>query len=225
MINRYRDEIREAIKYRRQMKLPKTFFIITFITIFTLAYILLSVVLIPSKVVREYNFLSEAGSITVLSAVFLSMGSAFSMASVVMYVRKKSGNYWLWVIATFGLAFMAFDELLGFHEQADRLIGKFISPGVFRGWNDIIVILYGVIAFLIAVILIPKLLKNRMVIEMFAIGFLFYAVHTLIDSIIEPRTMLSTIFEESAKLLSVEFIALGAFIGFLGLLWNFSPPD
>ena len=31
--------------------------------------------------------------------------------------------------------------------------------------------------------------------------------------------------EESAKLFAVEFLAIGAFVCFLGTLWNFVPSD
>jgi len=225
MFKRFRENIRKAVVYRRQAKLPNVLLIIGAITIFTLAYILLSVLFIPDKATLDYNFLRERGTITALSAIYMAMASAFSGVALVISIREKNRHYWLWVFLMLGFVFFAFDELLKFHEQADRIIGRFISPGFFRGWNDIVVILYGVIALVILVALLPSLLRYRMVLATLGAGFLFYGIHTVIDSTVDPRTILSTIIEESAKVISVEFLALGAFIGVLALLWNFSPPD
>ncbi len=59
-----------------------------------------------------------------------------------------------------------------------------------------------------------------MVLEMFAIAFVFYGIHTFIDSTAEPRTSASAMLEESAKLLSGAFLVIGTFIGFVGVLWK-----
>ena len=225
MINRFGDHLREAMIYRRQAKMPNVVLIITIVTTCTLAYILLALIVIPPSEPREFNFVSERGAITVLSAIFLVMASAFSMTSLVILVRANDRHIWLWIIMALGFAFLGFDELLQFHERVGRVLDHYIGPGMFRGWNDIIVILYGVIALPIMVALMPSLMRCRMVIELFAVAFLFYVIHTLIDSTQEQRTMVSVILEESAKLFAVEFLAMGAFVGFLGILWNFVPSD
>ena len=84
-------------------------------------------------------------------------------------------------------------------------------------WNDVIVILYGVVALPVVLALLPDILRYRMVLELFVIAFVFYVLHTLIDSTQEPYTTTSVILEESAKLFCGAFLALGAFIGFLGV--------
>ncbi|MCP4747415.1 MAG: hypothetical protein GY874_14930 [Desulfobacteraceae bacterium] len=225
MVKRFSAHLREAMIYRRQTKLPNVVLIFSIVTTCILAYILLALIAIPSDAPREFNFISEKGAITVLSAILLSMASAFSMASLMMLVRAKDRHIWLWIIMTFGFAFLAFDELLQFHERAGRILDNYIGPGMFRTWDDVVVILYGVIALPIMVALLPNLIRFRMVIEIFAVSFLFYGIHTLIDSTQEPRTTMSVILEESAKLFSVEFLAIGAFVGYLGIVWNFAPSD
>ena len=69
-----------------------------------------------------------------------------------------------------------------------------------------------------AIALLPSLIRFPLVAEFFATGFVFYVIHTAIDSIVEPRTTTSIILEESAKIFSVEFLAMGVFVGFLGAL-------
>ena len=89
-----------------------------------------------------------------------------------------------------------------------------------RRWNDIIVLLYGIVALSIALVLLPDILRYKMLLELFVIAFIFYAIHTLIDSTQDPRTTVSAILEESAKLFCCTFLALGTFIGFLGIFWR-----
>lgn len=225
MINRFSDHLHEAMIHRRQTKLPNVVLIITIVIICTLAYILLATIALPPNATRAFHFVSERGAITVLSGILLAFASAFSMASLVMLVRANDRHIWLWIIMTFGCAFFGFDELLQFHERAGYVLERYASPGMFKNWNDIIIIFYGVVALPIMVALLPNLMRYRMVIELFAIAFVFYGIHTLIDSTQKPGTTVSTILEEIAKLFSVEFLAFGAFVGFLGILWNFAPSD
>ena len=70
----------------------------------------------------------------------------------------------------------------------------------------------------------PKL-TDPMLLEMFTVGFLFYILHTYIDSTNEPRTVTSAIFEESSKLYCVMFLALGAIAGFIGEISALAPRD
>ncbi|MGI9309573.1 MAG: hypothetical protein ACR2P6_09935 [Gammaproteobacteria bacterium] len=184
----------------------------------TTAYILLAIVAVPPGQVREFQFVEEHAAIGVLSAIILSMGCAFCMATIAVLLLRRERGILLWVLLTAGFAFLAFDELLLFHERLGRYANAMASSGVFRGWDDIIVILYGVIALPFAIALLPNLLRYRLVLEFFVIGFLFYVIHTLIDSTQEPQTTTSVILEESAKLFSVEFLAMGAFFGFFGKL-------
>ena len=225
MIHRFRDRLREAVIHQRQMKIPNVSLIIAIAVACTLAFILIATVIIPPDATRAFYSIGEHGPITALSAILLAMASTFSLASIVVLVRANNRHIWLWIIMTLGFAFFAFDELLTLHERAGAIIERYAAPGIFRNWNDVIVILYGVAALPIMVALLPNLMRYRIVIELFAVAFVFYGIHTLIDATQEPRTVTSAILEESCKLFSVEFLAIGAFVGFLGVLWNCAPSD
>ncbi len=220
MIDRFYNQLREAVIERRATDLPGAVFIIAAVTGCTLVYILFAIILVPYDEPREYHFVSEKGAITALSAIFLAAASAFSLASMVALIRAKEPHKWVWFVLALGFAFLSFDELLQFHEYAGYLLKRFGSSGPFRNWNDIVVILYGVVTLPILITMLPGLMRWRMVLEMFAIAFVFYGIHTFIDSTAEPRTSASAILEESAKLLSGAFLVIGTFIGFVGMLWK-----
>ena len=131
----------------------------------------------------------------------------------------------MWVIMAIGFFFLAMDELMQFHERLGSIMRRYADSGIFRNWNDIIVILYGVLALPVIAALLPGILRYRMYFELIVTAFVFYAIHTLIDATQSPRTQVSMILEESAKLLCVMFLALGTFIAFLGALWNSEPKN
>ena len=220
MIDFFHRQLGDAVVERRAAHLPGVAFTIVAIIGCTLAYIVLAMILVPSNEPREYHFVNEDGAATALSAVFLAAASAFSLASMVTLLRVKRPRKWVWLVLALGFAFLSFDELLQFHERVGHLVERSRSSGLFRSWNDIIVLLYGVVALPILVALLPALLRWRMVLEMFMIAFLFYGIHTLVDSINEPPTSTSIIVEESAKLLCGAFLMIGTLFGFIGLLWN-----
>ncbi|WP_417348973.1 hypothetical protein [Ferrimonas sp.] len=225
MSNSFSYRLRDAVAYRKQTNLPNVNLLIAFVTLSTLAYIVLAIFAIPSGELPDYHFVNEDGAITALSAIYLAMASAFSIGSVAITVRAKDPNVWPWVIMTLGFGILALDELLQFHERFGTVLGQYVDSGIFRNWNDVIVILYGVVALLIMASILPSIVRCKMLLELFIIGFAFYVAHTFIDATHEPRTVVSAIFEESAKLFCVLFLALGSFIGFLGALWNFKPSN
>jgi hypothetical protein len=225
MIKHFNRQLRQAMTSRRQIKLPNLGLIIAIVTTVTLGYIILSIIAVPGSQPRDINFASEEGTITAFSAIFLAMASAFSLASSMMLIRAKNRQTWLWIFMAVVFGFLSFDELLSFHEIIGYFIEMKASSGLFRNWNDVIVIIYGTIALPIMLVLAPKLMQYRGVIELFIVAFLLYVIHTIIDSTQEPNTVLSVILEESAKLICVEFLALAAFVSFWGILWNFSLLD
>ncbi len=81
-----------------------------------------------------------------------------------------------------GFGFLALDELIGFHERLGIIIGYYAYSSVFRNWNDVIVILYGVIALPFIVVFLSHIMRHRMLLELFIVAFIFYSLHTLIDS-------------------------------------------
>jgi hypothetical protein len=220
MVNNFSNQLRDAAIERRTLDVPNVVFIFVTVAGCTLVYIILAMFLVPLDEPREYQFVSEDGAITALSAIFLASASAFSLSTMTVLILKRDLHKWVWLVLAFGFAFLAFDELLQFHERVGSLVERFSSSGTFRNWNDIIVIIYGILALPMLIVMLPGLLRWRMVLEIFAIAFLFYMIHTLIDSISEPRTTVSVILEESAKLLSGACLMVGAFIGFIGALWK-----
>ena len=216
----FKDNLREAIIYRKQTNLPKVNAIVISVVIITLTCIICSF-----AAGREYHFLSEHGLITALSTMFLTMASAFSISTLVVHFREKSSHIWLWITIALGLGFLAMDESAQFHERLGLIIGDLFDSGIFRNWNDVIVILYGVVALPVVTVLLPRMMRYRMLLEAFAIAFIFYVLHTLIDSTQSPKTAFSVVFEESAKLMCGAFLALGTFFSFLGALWNFEQPN
>ena len=115
--------------------------------------------------------------------------------------------------------FFALDEMFQAHER----VGKFITntfigpPHFFRSWNDIIVIGYGVAGIIAVIFFLPEILKYPRFAKILLAAFLFYCLHTFIDSTIEPKTTLSVVIEESAKLLCVMCLALSSLAEWLRL--------
>ncbi len=223
MTKNYRKQIRESLSSRRHAMLPGMVPLLSTVVIFTAFYCVLAVYAVPSDKPPEFNFQDESGAVTALSALFMALACGFAIASNAIHLRSRGSHQWLWVIFAAGLAFLAFDEVSQIHERFGRIVTKSVIPlEIFRNWNDAIVISYGVVALPLALLLLPRLLRYRIVPEAFAAAFLFYAIHTLIDSTQEPPTLTSIILEESAKLFSAAFLAIGTFAGLIGNIWKYA---
>ena len=115
------------------------------------------------------------------------------------------------------------DELLEFHERFGRYLdGRHLTglASSFRGWNDIVVIAYGIAALVGLVFFLPTALKYPRFLELIGVAFFFYLIHTVIDSTQEPPTTTSVVLEESAKLLSSAMLAVTQYVGVLTVLQN-----
>lgn len=220
MITRFVDRVRAARNHRRRMALPRFAIPVTLVAAFTLVYIAAATGFVQSGELSAGQFRTERGQIAVLSGYYLVAAACFSFASFVIATRTSPDDRLLWLIFALAFAFLAMDETVGIHERIGRWMDSTVGPGVFRGWNDVVVILYGVVALPVTFVLLPALLRYRMVLALFVIAFGFYAIHTFIDAVWEPPTTTSYILEESAKLYSGAMLALGAFAGFMGSLWN-----
>lgn len=179
--------------------------------VFTILYILIALIAIPKGAGDNYNFVDERGAITALSAVYIAMASAFSFVHFTFYIKGDKHLRWMWLLFALGFGMLALDELLQFHERLGNLIGSHINSGPFRNWNDVIVIGYGIFALIIALPLAPLILKHKWLPEFIVVAFLFFFIHTTVDSLAEPSTVLSTIIEESAKLFCMFFIMQAIF--------------
>lgn len=183
-------------------------------------YIVAAIVLVPSTQEREFNFVDERGAITVLSAIFMSMGCGFAFAAFWVSLGATTAVRRFWLLVSAGIGFFVLDELLQFHERIGNRINELDPFGLYsseaiRGWDDVIVIMYGVVALPVGVILLRTIVKFPTFLKLIAAAFLFYVVHTAIDSLTEPRTTLSVICEESCKLYSTLLIALACLSGLL----------
>lgn len=181
-------------------------------------YIVSAIVFVSPAESTKYHFVDERGGITALSAMFMSMGCGFGFASFVLSLGSARTVRFLWFLVSVSLGFLALDELMGFHERIgsalDRIdIMGLTSSKTIRGWNDVVVIMYGVVALPVGVILLPTIVRYPTFLKLICIAFAFYVLHTAIDSLVEPPTTLSVIVEESAKLYCSLCIALACLSG------------
>ncbi len=153
----------------------------------------------------------ENGAITALSSVTLAMASA--LALMVFYLRSRDWDLGtlFWLILAGGCLFLSLDEQLMFHERGGHVIEATAigQPSLFRNWNDLIVIGYGVVALAIAAMFGREILKCRTFALFFATGFAFYAIHTGIDSLVPKSVPWKDIPEETAKLACVFSLFMG----------------
>jgi len=168
---------------------------------------------------REYQFASEEGAVTALSAIFFAMAAAFASVSYFLSRAEGRARYVFWLLTAFVFVFFAIDELMRIHEALGWLAGEsFGPPSGFRNWNDVIVIAYGVIGLITAFCFLPEIFRYPKFVEFLTVAFVFFFVHTLIDAAIEPRTTISAILEESAKLFCASFLSFSMFVGLLGVI-------
>ena len=217
MIQAFQRNIKEALAQRGQIPLPNLMKPIALLAIGTIAYLSIAVIIAPENQPGRY-FIKEGSMVTTLSAIFLALASVFSGVSFNLSRSRTDFLRFFWLLATVGFAFLFLDELIGFHEMA----GSYLDPAIgipegFRNWNDVVVILYGIIAVFLMAGFLPEIFRYPKVMEMMGIAFLFYFIHTLVDSTQEPRTDISAIIEESAKVFCGEYLAISMFTALLGI--------
>lgn len=103
-IHSYYNQLREALRERREAPLPGVSWIVLAGIVCTLAYIGLAMVVVPSNEPREYHFVNEEGAITALGTTL---------------IRARVRHASVWILFAIGFAFLSLDELLQFHERAD----------------------------------------------------------------------------------------------------------
>lgn len=172
----------------------------------------------------NFHFRKETGLITVLSTIFLGMAAGLSIIAYIL--RRPNAGYFalFWLVAAFGLSFLAIDELMSLHESFGKWM-KHTSLGPthnFRNWNDVIVISYGILTIPVALAFITEILRPYRFAELCSVAFSFYLIHTIIDST-QTRSTWSVIFEESAKLFCSAFLALSMLVAVLGIIAALHP--
>ena len=212
-------KIKKSLHDRNKISIPSISGVILFFIAFLVIYIILSVVLIPHN--KPLYHFGEEGAITALSAAMLAIAGGFAGFSFFVDRRKNDFLRYFWFLNGLAFSFFALDELLQFHEKLGNLITKSpIGPTeVFRNWNDVIVISYGIVAIFVLLYFLPEIFRYPKFAELLLIACAFYFVHTLIDST-QERSTISVIFEESAKLFSSTFFAMSMFVGLLGNVYS-----
>ena len=218
---RYQSLVQESLAKRRTTPLPRIGWLTATLVTSVLLYILLALAMTPADEPLSLHFRSERGMITALSAIFLAMGGGFAFASFFLSPDQENRHRYFWLLMAMAIGFLSLDELVGFHEELGRYLRYITDPneaplGIFRNWNDVVVISYGIPALFLMIFFLPSLLRYPRVFEIFIIAFSFYAIHTIIDSTQEPATTLSYIFEETAKLYCSASLALGTLVGLVG---------
>lgn len=197
-----------------QSRHPMTFSVMSSVVLITIVFIVIGILAHPNESEIDYHFYSERGLVTGLSAFFLAAASAFAVATSVSIPRKKEAPRWPWLLMTVGFMFLSLDETVQFHERLGSYLGDRLDSGLFRNWNDVIVLTYGAIALPILFNLFPAIKHFPLTMKLLGVAFVLYALHTGIDSTQLPPTPVSRILEESAKLLCGAMLALSMFFGF-----------
>jgi len=181
-------------------------------------YIAASIFVRPGDASTEFNFVDERGTVTALSAVLLATGAAFSLSAFLLSANEFRKSRIFWFLAAGALGVLALDELLEFHERlGDRIDAIGIAAGPVRHWNDVIVIVYGVLALGFLCYFLTTIIRYPRFIELLVVAFVCFLVHTTVDSLVEPPTVVSVVVEESCKLFCSAFISLAFLFGMLGV--------
>ncbi|MFN3168360.1 MAG: hypothetical protein ACE37H_14980 [Phycisphaeraceae bacterium] len=214
--------VRTAWRERQESPAPAMARIVALAGSIASACIVLSVLIRPEDQGKAFNFYDERGSVTALSAILLASAGAWAIAAFLIAPWPQKRYRLFWLIAGCAFLLLSADELMQFHEKGGAwlyqhtALSKLVDEQGFRNLNDLIVILYGVVAIPVGVLLLPGLVRVPRVLELLAVAFLFYVLHTAIDSLSEPPTNRSMVLEESAKLMSSCFISLSMLSGLLG---------
>lgn len=191
----------------------------------------------PFQLIKQQ--FSEGGFITYFSAVQLCILSYLSYK--VFQERARSRKYPLryplavWIIISIGFAFLAFDEVLMFHEWIEATIhsiGQFPATAISTRIDDLIIGLYGPLAIGLLAYFHRELRKYRNVLPYVAAGmalmFLMVGVDTLTsgNGLLAHNLLASTfsdemttrimswalVLEEALKLFSEAFLIVAAYL-------------
>jgi len=212
------NRLKNAIAERKEFVRPPLGRLIILVLAGLTLYITLAWIAGPESQ-KSYNFVDERGSVTVLSALFFAMAGSFAIIAFVLSKNNVTVYRFFWLLAAIVFLFFAFDELLRFHEAMGWVTKQILgSSQTFRNWNDLIVIGYGIAGIVCLIVFLPEILRYPQFLELLLLAFLFYAIHTAIDAAIAPRTVLSGVVEESAKLFCAAFLVLSMFTGLLCII-------
>jgi hypothetical protein len=216
VIDAYKSAIADARATRARLPAPNLL-IPAGTTVIALCVAITLAVIYGSPTHASSQF-QEEGGITKLSAFFMTVASLLAGTTFVFSRSQPRKGAWFWLLAALAFGYFAIDEIFQFHEIMGAGIGTTPdeSPLFFRNWNDVIVILYGVVALCVCLAFLPEILRLPYFGPMIAIAGFFYATHTAIDSVFE-RSDRSVITEESSKLFSAASFALAFLTSSIGI--------
>jgi len=225
-LNRLGDGIRRGLAERDATISPRLRTLIAIAVPLILLYIVAAILVVPADEPQNYNFVSERGAVTVLNAILLAAASGFGFVAFLLTEGSSRIVRWFWLLVAIAIGFLAMDELLGFHEGLGGVLDDIDPLGLksartIRGWNDVVVIAYGIAALPVVITFLPTMVRIPAFPELSAVAFAWYVLHTAVDSLVEPRTNLSVIVEESAKLFTGLILALAC----LGGLLSYAAPE
>jgi hypothetical protein len=201
LLSAYGDRIRAALARSRSESSPAFMKTAVPVYVATVAYLLVWWILAPDH--HKNQFFREGGTIDWLSTVFLATAALFAWLTWAARKGEREPARWFWLASSAGLAFLSIADRFQVHERIQKqwLEPLYGDPTVFRNWNDIAVILYGVIGLVVLLAALPAALQHRLPRRLLIAGFACYTVHTLID-ILLPRSHPKTLFEEGFKVLA-----------------------
>ena len=215
MISRYKEALAEARATCGRLQAPKIL-VPTGVCVVALTIAIALGVVFGSPTHASSQF-QEEGGITKFSALLMAVASLLALATFVFSRSRPRRGAWFWILAALAFAYFAFDEVVQVHEQAGLFMQhENASPGIFRNWNDIVVILYGVGAIFVCGAFLPEILRLPRFGLMIAVAGFFYVAHTAIDSVF-TRSDLSVMVEESSKLFSTGFFAIAFLTSAIGI--------
>ncbi|MHC4992486.1 MAG: hypothetical protein ACYTGC_16055 [Planctomycetota bacterium] len=191
----------------RRPRYPRSPVLVSMLVMLLYVTIYLAITYVAGGDVPQRHF-REGRAVDTMSTVFLAMASACAWGCFLMYPGRRGLGAVVWLVLAVGFQFLALDDMLQFHEQLGSWLKQPLGPAeTFRNWNDVLVILYGLIAVVCGLLFLPEILRCPGLVPVFGMGFLFFAAHTAIDTLIEASGR-KTMVEESAKLYATGFIAL-----------------
>lgn len=179
----------------------------TAVVLFVAAYIALAVLSgSPGRWDRQFD---EGGAIDILSALFLIAAGLLAGACFRLRGGEPGPGRCFWLLLSLGFLFVALDELLQLHETFDEWLRdtRVGWPPLFRNWNDVIVIAYGLVGLATLAAFWSEVRRLPRVVPLLGLGVVFYVLHTGIDTLVSGSAFKNLV-EESAKLFATAFFTL-----------------
>jgi hypothetical protein len=203
--------------------------LVAVVTVCVLAYIGLSVAIAPPSIVDPngtalpYNFKSERGSITLLSSGMFLVAACLAGFTLLTVRAERGRPRMLWFALTAAMAYFAIDEVMGFHEAAGELLDENVPKGPFRTYNDVVVIVYGLIAVPLALLLWREVVRYQRLLTMLLIAGVLYVGTSSVDTLTADATATSTVIEEGIKVCCSTYFALSMLTGLVAARWMYRP--